>query len=402
MCNHDQWTVIRGCLSNEDFPDKLRPIINIIDQHHNSSNESLSLDSLINLFFASYGNIKDKDYYSGIFEQLKQNSSSESSTLELISSLRRSRVLKQLAMTAYNVYEGREDLKTVFDLVEQLSDDKQVDLKDKYEFVTDDLEVLMNDTMIKSGLRWRLKTLNVMLGSLRKGDFGFLFARPETGKTTFLASEITYMASQLSEEDGPILWLNNEEQGKKVKMRMYQAALGCTTVELLRDLKGAQHHFNSITKCKIKLYDESIISRKVVESLCKELKPSLIVVDQIDKISGFAADRDDLVLGAIYQWARELAKTYCPVIGVCQADGTGEGQKWLTMAHVANAKTAKQAEADWILGIGKVNDPGYDNIRYFHLSKNKLIGDQDSDASLRHGRKEVLIEPDVARYTDLM
>jgi replicative DNA helicase len=241
-----------------------------------------------------------------------------------------------------------------------------------------------------------------MMGSLRKGDFGFLFARPETGKTTFLASEITHMASQLSEEDGPILWLNNEEQGKKVKMRMYQAALGCTTVDLLRDLKGAQQQFNKITNCKIKLYDESIISRRVVEGLCKELKPSLIVIDQIDKITGFAADRDDLVLGAIYQWARELAKTYCPVIGVCQADGTGEGQKWLTMAHVSNAKTAKQAEADWILGIGKVNDPGYDNIRYFHLSKNKLIGDQDSDASLRHGRKEVLIEPDVARYTDLI
>jgi hypothetical protein len=144
LCNHDQWSVVRGCLSNEDFPDKLRPIINIIDQHHNASNESLSVDSLINLFFATHGNVKDKDYYSGVFEQLKQNSSSESSTMELISSLRRNRVLKQLAMTAYTVYEGREDLKAVFDLIEQLSDDKQAEVKDKYEFVTDDLEVLMN------------------------------------------------------------------------------------------------------------------------------------------------------------------------------------------------------------------------------------------------------------------
>jgi hypothetical protein len=50
---------------------------------------------------------------------------------------------------------------------------------------------------------------------------------------------------------------------------------------------------------------------------------------------------------------------------ICQADGTGEGQKWLTMSNVANAKTSKQAEADWILGIGKVNDPGYDNYSLF-------------------------------------
>lgn len=71
------------------------------------------------------------------------------------------------------------------------------------------------------------------------------------------------------------------------------------------------------------------------------------------------------------------------------------------MANVANAKTAKQAEADWILGIGKTNDPGYEMVRFLHLSKNKLSGDEDTDASLRHGKREVLIEPSVARYVDL-
>lgn len=116
---------------------------------------------------------------------------------------------------------------------------------------------------------------------------------------------------------------------------------------------------------------------------------------------GFDSDREDLKLGAIYQWARELAKEYCPVIGVCQSDGSGEGVRWLTMANVANAKTAKQAEADWILGIGKVNDPGYDNLRFLHLSKNKLMGDSDSIPDQRHGRREVIIEPELARYRDI-
>ena len=115
----------------------------------------------------------------------------------------------------------------------------------------------------------------------------------------------------------------------------------------------------------------------------------------------FDADRKDLAMGMIYQWAREIAKTYAPVIAVCQADGTGEGVKWLTMGHVADAKTAKQAEADWILGIGKSNDEGFEYMRYLNISKNKLSGDDDSDPSLRHGRFEVVTEPQIARYKDI-
>ena len=72
------------------------------------------------------------------------------------------------------------------------------------------------------------------------------------------------------------------------------------------------------------------------------------------------------------------------------------------MGHVANAKTAKQAEADWILGIGKQNTDGYENIRYLHLSKNKLLGDEDTDPNLRHGKCEVLLNASIARYGDLM
>ena len=88
-------------------------------------------------------------------------------------------------------------------------------------------------------------------------------------------------------------------------------------------------------------------------------------------------------------------------IGVCQADGTGENAKWLTMANVADAKTSKQAEADWILGIGKIHDNGYEALRFLNISKNKLMGDTDTDHSNRHKKWEVLIRPEIARYQDL-
>jgi hypothetical protein len=49
------------------------------------------------------------------------------------------------------------------------------------------------------------------------------------------------------------------------------------------------------------------------------------------------------------------------------------------MNNVANAKTSKQAEADWILGIGAVHDQGWESVRFMNISKNKLFGDSDSD-----------------------
>lgn len=216
-----------------------------------------------------------------------------------------------------------------------------------------------------------------------------------TGKTTFLASEVSYFAEQT---DRPILWCNNEEQGNKVKVRLYQASLGFDLAQLYSDRKKSYNEYMKRTKGNIKLLDSASIHKRQVERIVKETQPALIVFDQIDKIKGFDNDREDLRLGAIYIWARELAKEYCPVIGVCQADVSGEGKKWLTMDNVANAKTSKQAEADWILGIGTVHDPGYEFVRYLHLSKNKLSGDEGSDPTLRHGRMEVVIRPDIARY----
>ena len=261
-----------------------------------------------------------------------------------------------------------------------------------------DLENLYNTQVATPGLRWRVRWLNQSLGSLRKGDFGFIFARPETGKTTFLASEITHMVSQT---DGDILWFNNEEQGNKVGIRVYQATLGLTTEALFKDKLTNKERYQAVTGNRIKILDfEDSSSKHRIEAVLKQYNPALIIFDQIDKIRGFKGDRNDLELKQIYQWAREISKTYAPVIAVSQASGEAEGKLFLTMDMVDGSKTAKQGEADWILGIGKEQD-NTSRTRYFNISKNKLIGDKDTLPDLRHGSTQVLIKPEIARYEDL-
>ena len=318
------------------------------------------------------------------------------SLIELLSEHRRRALAGDIAKLALDVEEGTANTS---DLIDKFSDFEHQEIEDdEAESVNMDLEDLYESQVQSPGLRWRLDWLNKSLGSLRKGDFGFVFARPETGKTTFLASEMTHMITQT---EGDIIWFNNEEQGKKVGVRCYQALLGLTTKQLFDDVKGNASKYEELTQNRIKIYDfedSSHVSR--IESIIKETNPSLIIFDQIDKIKGFKADRHDLQMKALYQWARELAKKYAPVIAVSQAGGTGEGKVWLTMDDVDSSKTAKQGEADWILGIGKESD-NTSNARYFNISKNKLIGDKDTLPDLRHGNQAVLIQPDVARYKDI-
>ncbi len=88
------------------------------------------------------------------------------------------------------------------------------------------------------------------------------------------------------------------------------------------------------------------------------------------------------------------------MIGVCQAGGTGENKRYLEMNDIDSSMTAKQGEADWILGIGKVNDAGYERMRYFSICKNKLPGGDETEPALRHGKMEMLINEETARYED--
>ena len=328
---------------------------------------------------------------------------------DIFSDLMKRQKAYDLALASLEVSEGRKDFADLLMLTRDLDTLNPVTHHEEVLFVTDDLEVLYNESIKIPGLRWRLQTLNRMLGSLRRGDFGFIFARPETGKTTFLASEVSNFAQQLharmasndEEHVGPILWFNNEEQGNKVKLRLYQAMLGLDKAQLGSNIQMNRDRYRAMGGSHIKIFDSASISRQQVEQLCAEFRPSLVIFDQLDKIKGFIGDREDLRLGTIYIWAREIAKTYCPVIAVCQADASGEGKKYLTMDNVANAKTAKQAEADWILGIGKSHGEGEEYMRYIHLSKNKLDGDSDTVPELRHGRETVRINPFIARYEDM-
>ena len=327
---------------------ELNILFTYLDKLHDRYKKDLTVDEY-SLFVLTNCLEKDKAVLTELLSELSSIDTDSVILADVVTEVEQRQKAYELALASLEVSEGRKEFADLLTLARAVSEqDITNGTQSDTLFVTDNLEELYNDSIKTPGLRWRLQTLNRMLGSLRRGDFGFIFARPETGKTTFLASEVSNFAQQLharmasndEEHVGPILWFNNEEQGNKVKLRLYQAMLGLDKAQLGSNIQMNRDRYRAMGGSHIKIFDSASISRQQVEQLCAEFRPSLVIFDQLDKIKGFIGDREDLRLGTIYIWAREIAKTYCPVIAVCQADASGEGKKYLNMDNVANAKTA--------------------------------------------------------------
>ena len=376
---------------------KLFSILNTIYTKHN--NTSISAEELLAGYLSSYPVLKDTDRteVESLVKRIFTAPISETLT-ELLATYKLRAQAGQLAVAALECNEGKKgSLEALQKLIGEFREVGEGG--SGLPLVSDDLEALLHQTVDTPGIPFHLPCLRESLGPLRKGNFGVVFARPEVGKTTWLAQFVTHAVQHV---DKPIIWLNNEQAGSEVKLRLYQALFGVPLHELMRDRARYHALYKEKTKGLLFLYDCDIINRSDVETLCEQHSPSVIVIDQLDKIAGGKEeDRRDLTLGNTYIWARGLAKRYCPVVGVSQASDAGENVKYLTYSHLADSRTAKPAEADFILGIGASNTDDFQLYRYFNISKNKLLGDVNTKAELRHGRFQVILEPEIARYREI-
>jgi len=324
---------------------------------------------------------------------------------EVVKSLIELDYLAKIQEECEKVRDGSSDLEHVHSLAtDALKDVERYFDKDEL-FVSSDLSAIA-DRISSTGYEWRLEALNRSLGPLRNGNFLIVAARVEVGKTTFLASEVSYLAQQLP-ADRPVVWVNNEEESSVVFFRIVQATLGKSSKELIEDSAAALTAYERIigSKDKIRVTKDTNNIRDL-EVLFREVNPGLIVFDQLDKVRGFKSDEGEhIMLGNLYKWARELSRTYGPVIAASQLSAEAETLKdppFIGMDALRGSKTDKPGEADAVITIGKYKTPATDEeefIRTINIPKNKLPGGgPKSVESERHGKYLVTIDPTRARY----
>lgn len=363
--------------------------------------DSLTVEELLIYFSVKYPLLKKNQKYVTMLERMSSLKVDNKILAENMNHFLEKYTASEIVFKLTDVLDGESY--SVLDDVRALIDEhdsRKVRLSGDEDslFVKSNLSDLLHDEVLTPGLKWRLSCLNESIGDLRGGSLGHVFARPDTGKTSFIVSEVSNFASQLK-DDEVILWCNNEEKGKRVLFRIYQSILNCDKSALIDYPSDAEEEFKKLGGDKIKLYDEAMISVEDIEQLLKEHNVRLVVIDQGDKVSFAGSSTMSSVdkLKAVYGKFRELAKTYdCDIITVGQASATAEGKKWLTNTDMDNSKVGKVGELDYAIGIGKVFEDPDDpicSLRYLSLCKNKM---KDG----RHTRSDVIFNSSCAVYSD--
>lgn len=276
-----------------------------------------------------------------------------------------------------DLHDVRDSLTAVYDAVASTGDEK---------FVVNDIKAILAAHVTAGGYEWRFDDLNEMAGPVRAGDFVLVVARPETGKTSFIFSELTHFATQMGTGD-KIVVFNNEEHGDKLLLRAYTTALD----KPAHAIAGMADPATAFVKAlggedRFLVYDDVGTSTYDVERVLSSVKPKVVVFNVLEKVRGFDKMDETQRLKTLATWARGLAKRYeCVVFAVWQADAGAEGERYIRKNQVYGSKTGAPSEADLIIGIGATFDPTESDFRFFHLSKNKLTGGPRSDPKRKHG-----------------
>lgn len=360
------------------------------------------LDELEIVYLTKYPVIKegDREAIHSLINNVRNTDIALESILEYLQGHLTRSLCNDLAQVSLDVKDGKKSLLDLSYVYDRIMDIKIDEVED--EVISTNIEELLATEDNSIGLHWRLKCLNQSLGTLRKGNLGHIFARVETGKTAMWVSEVTFMAQQVTEEH-PILILFNEEEGESVMFRLFNAVTGLTYMEIRNSPKEAQKIWDSKIGNRIVFIKEaSMVNKKSIEGLLEKYKPSLCIIDNMDKVGGFIADREDLRLHSIYKWGRAMAQKHCAILTVGQASDSATNSKYVSESDMANSKTAKPSELDFIISIGRIEKDGYEDIRFISIPKNKLRGDKNTIEAMRHMKaKEVQLIPTLSIYKDI-
>lgn len=390
----------RNVFSSTAQEDEITLLFNLITRYYTvcTEHEYISEDELVSFYHLEYPAHKNAEHYKTIIHKIYSLQTSRDLAEELIVGLINRHYATQIVNELLPVVSG-ETSSFDQDKVELFIRDRS-SLVQEQEAESPFSEMSLDDLLIQNegdGMAFRLSCVRKALGCLPGGTLGHVFARPEVGKTSFLHSEVTYLAPQL-EEDDCIVWINNEEPAARVKLRQYCAISGMTVDEIRANPDKAKQIFQANGGRRIHLVDEAVLSLGQIEKLCKEYRPRFVVIDQGDKVTyqgagkaGNTAER----LKAVYDGLREVVKRCntewkCDILTVGQADAASEGKRILAQANLDAGKTGKAGAFDYIIGIGY--DPTKPEARYITFCKNKLLGD--------HGTYLAHLNPHTGRYTD--
>ena len=385
------WDRAKNILEPDMFPREWMPVVSSLFYAQKHYGSDITVDELLSVH---------RDLNPALPESTKESTESLIHSLaevdlpnrdiafDVIKNFWRRDKAKHIGNKALAIWTGEggefAELQRLIDLA--VSED--VDSHETFSIVNEGLEELVKYTQRPSEFKFTLEQMSARITGLNRGDLGIIFARPEVGKTTFCC----FLVAEYIRQGHSVFYWANEERASKIKLRIITSYLKKSVQDVETDIENSLVKWSEV-KNNLVVFDSVGTSIEELDSYCGLNKPSVVVIDQLDKMKIVGQfGRGDERLKALYCYAREVAKRNdCLVWAVSQAGFEAEGNQIIDYSMLDSSRTGKAGEADIILGIGK-NADDEDTTRFVNISKNKING--------FHGFITVDINKDVGRYYD--
>jgi len=379
------------------FSKDVRKIKQAIDSAMDKYTRSVTPDEIEALFVSNNPTMTtaQKGAYSSLFRQIKNEQTMGSDIAqEVLSKLFQQVIGEDIANLGFDYVNGdKNTLEPLRTLLEQYSDDFTPNLRIEWDDIEIDTLLQMND--LEARWTFNIPSLVRKVEGVNAGHLIEVGARPNTGKTSFHASLIAGPQG-FAAQGAKCIILCNEEGSHRVGARYLTAATGMTLKEVKANPVKARDLYANVKK-NIHIKDATGRDMSWVESVCKSVKPDIVILDMGDKFSkagGYSRPDEALKANAIY--ARQIAKQHnCAIFYMSQLSAEAEGKVILNQAMMEGSRTGKAAEADLMVLIAKnptVQGQDEDSPeRHLNIVKNKLSG--------WHGVVSCELDYKTARYT---
>jgi hypothetical protein len=396
LLSRDFYLSNRDRISPNFFEGELKSLFETTITAQEKYQHDLTLDELKALYFTTNPTLSRaaRNNVENIFLDLEGlDGLSEDVGADVLEGLWKRETFRQIAEIGLKGVEGEIlDLEGVREIVSRRADSFLP--TDEVDFVPNDLDELLQINATANRFKINIPSVAEKLPGTAGGEFGIIFARPETGKTASYVS-LTCAPGGYAWQGHRTLILCNEEPGRRTLLRCVTAACQKPKAWVDANRKEARGIWDKI-KDNVILGDAVGLSITRLDALVRKHEPAVVIVDQLDKVGiggNFAATHEKL--RALYTQAREVAKKHdCFLWAISQASAEAEGKTILQPVMMEGSKTGKFAESDVILGIGKYphqeGSVEEDFTRVWTIGKNKI--------SSWHGSIYTVLDAETSTY----
>lgn len=273
-------------------------------------------------------------------------------------------------------------------------------------YIDSPIDEILKDLSDDRGLKLPTTALREHVGGLQGGDLLGVAGRPDKGKTSLVAAILTGFAPQLESlgwAGRPILWCNNEGNGRRIIPRIYQAALGIDFQKLIQmsnDGTLAAAYAKKMAGQEVRVKDMHGCTLGQIEQVIEEMNPAVVVYDMVanfrmagQQSGGNKTDAEE----AKWQEIREIAVRHDHVaMGTIQISTEGDNMLYPPYGALKDSKTGVQGALDVQLMMGALNAPEMAMLRGFSTPKNKrqIVG------KASHVQAEVYFDSQTCQFTD--